>query len=156
MELQTGNQGVWVFLDNSGSMEAISQKVEAMALESFPDAEILKVSGALFATEKSLDKLKRQRGSSDFYVTYYQSQLPRSIMTRILEKLSQPGPAPESIYFLSDFADFVDDSAVNDLSELLKSKGVKFFAHSVGKDPDGAIKSLARQSGGQSIKTKIE
>lgn len=152
--MQSGNEGVVVLLDVSGSMAEASGKVRAMVEREFSDALVIELSGALFANQNTLERLRRERGSNDYYLAYYTSMLPKSVVTVVTDLLKTR--APESVYFLSDYQDYVDDSAVRDLGKLLSEKGVKFFAHTVDADPDGSIKSLCRTTGGDVLKDAVE
>jgi hypothetical protein len=154
--MQSGNEGVVVLLDVSGSMAEASGKVRAMVDREFSDAQIIELSGALFADQNTLDRLRRERGSNDYYLAYYTSMLPKSAVMVLTELLKTRSRAPESVYFLSDYKDYVDGAAVRDLGKLLSEKRVKFFAHTLAEDPDGSIKSLCRTTGGEVLKDAVE
>lgn len=155
LNLQTTNQGVIIVLDTSGSMEPLAEKVRATVEENFPEARIITVKGALFATEKTLVKMRKERGAADFYVGYYTSMLEYSLIAQIKKMLLSYPTIPESIYFFSDYADYVDPLAVKEFSELMMEKKIKFFAHSVGKDPDPSITRLCKVTGGQELIEKV-
>ena len=151
MDVQTTNQGILVILDTSGSMEPLAARIRATVEADFPDATVITAKGALFATEKTITKMKKERGASDFYTNYYSSMLEYTVIPQVNRHLLSLSTPPESIYFFSDFADFVDSAAVREFTEFLTSKKIKFFAHSVGKEPDSAITRLCKNTGGQEL-----
>jgi hypothetical protein len=99
-------------------------------------------------------KMRKERGASDFYTGYYSSMLEYSLIPQVNRHLLVKPSPPESIYFFSDFADFVDSAAVKEFSQLLLDKKIKFFAHSVGKEPDPSITRLCKSTGGQELLEK--
>jgi hypothetical protein len=156
LDVQSTNQGILVILDTSGSMEPLAAKARAVVERDFPDATVLTARGALFATEKTIAKMRKERGATDFYTGYYSDMLEYTVIAQVKKHLDQQATVPESIYFFSDFADFVDNAAVKEFTEYLTSRKIKFFAHSVGKEPDSAITRLCKNTGGQELLQKSE
>lgn len=149
LQIQTTNQGILVFLDNSGSMREVAAQVEAMAAESFPDAKVVKIKGGLIANHRTLSRLRRERGEQDYYHQYYSSIIDDSILVLVDQMLAAKSTMPESIYMLSDFADYVDERAVDEFRNFLLQHKIKFYAHSVAKPPHEALAKLCRKTGGQ-------
>lgn len=149
LDVQTTNQGIWVFLDDSGSMQEIAARVQAEVMESFPEAQVVKIKGGLFANHRTLNRLRRERGEQDYYVQYYSSMMDQSILVLVEQLLAGRSTMPESIYVLSDFADYVDENAVDDFKQLLLKNRIKFYAHSVGKAPHEQLIQACKKTGGQ-------
>ncbi len=148
VQMATRNEGLVVYLDNSGSMQAVAAKVRALVEAEFPKAAIFTLRGALFAEDQSMSKLKRELKGNDYMLSYYQTMLPSSIIPKCTEYLQTLATPPEAVYMLSDFDDYVDPHAVEDFSKELLSKNIKFYAHSVGKHPAPSIAHLCQESGG--------
>lgn len=156
VDLATGNEGLIVYLDHSGSMQEASKRVRALVTAEYPQAMVFHLRGALFAEDRSIDKLKKERKGEDYIVTYYRTMLNSSIIPKCCAYLDTLGTPPEAIYMMSDFKDYVDPQVVDDFSRLLVSKKIKFFAHSVGERPHAAISTLCRQTGGAVLMVPLE
>lgn len=156
MDLLTRNAGFIVYLDNSGSMQEANKRVRALVASEFPQATVFNLRGALFAEEKSIERLKRERKGDDFVVTYYRTMLANSIIPKCYEHLQTLETAPEAIYMMSDFKDYVDPLVVDDFGRLLVARKIKFYAHSIGDRPHSSIAALCRQTGGAVLMVPLE
>ncbi|MDR1192425.1 MAG: hypothetical protein LBK60_12315 [Verrucomicrobiales bacterium] len=146
--LEVGNAGLVVLLDNSDSMKTVAAQVRKLVEREFPTALCMELSGALFCDEKNLDKLGRSKKIGEPLLGYYRSGLAKSVISLTVNHLQTCQTAPESVYMMSDFEDYVDFPSVNEFGALLAEKKVKFFAHSVGQRPPSAITRLCQQTGG--------
>jgi hypothetical protein len=58
----------------------------------------------------------------------------------------------DTIYFFADFADKIDDAAIEDLTKKLKKARVKVIAHNfAGRPVPDKVKAMVLQTGGQTI-----
>jgi hypothetical protein len=156
MQMQTTNQGILVFLDSSGSMQEVAARVEAMAAESFPEAKVVRIKGGLLANQRTLNRLRRERGEQDYYYQYYSSMMGQSILVLVEQMLAGKSTMPESIYMLSDFADYVDERAVDEFLDFFLKHKIKFYAHSVAKAPHEALAKACKKTGGQVLLLPVD
>ena len=55
---------------------------------------------------------------------------------------------PITLYYYSDFKDYANDSDVYRFSKLLQDNKIRFYTHSIQKEPDDTIKRLCQDTGG--------
>jgi hypothetical protein len=143
-----------VVLDISGSMAPLSDKARSLAQSHLPGCTIVTANAALFATDDSIDRLKREAKTSDYILAYYKANLDGSIIKLVHKMFDADGLRPQAIYFYSDYEDYVDAKAVDEFSDYLVEKRTKFFAVSVEKKPDSSIERLCIATGGQLLIAK--
>jgi hypothetical protein len=148
LDVGSGNQGLIIFLDKSGSMEKVAEQVQALVEQEFPDAKVFNLRGALFGSAKSLEKLRSVKKADPYILSYYQSMLNGSIIPKCIDYLQTTKTNPESIYMLSDFADYIDFAALNEFCDMLVARKIKFFAHSLDKSPPYAINRVCQVTSG--------
>lgn len=148
LEMGEGNAGLLVYLDGSGSMDTVAQKIGMMVAAEFPQAKVIRVQGGLFAEERSLDRLERQRKGEDYIVKYYRGMLPGSVIPQTRALVGSGRMRPEAIYMVSDFADFMDPQVMLEFGRYLVEQKIRFNAHCVGEKPPPALANLCRVTGG--------
>jgi hypothetical protein len=148
LNVGSSNEGLLVFLDKSGSMEKVAEQVQFFVEQEFPSAKVFNLRGALFGNEKSLEKLKQVKKADPYILSYYRSMLNGSIIPKCTDYLQTTKVNPESIYMLSDFADYIDFPVLNEFCDLLVARKIKFFAHSLDNRPPAAIGRLCQATGG--------